>query len=107
MKILTIVTTIFLPLSLVAAGTDELHRDARAGLEVRLPRRHRGQRPHCEPVPVDHEKEKILVTSILCMTSSQRRGKPRVKRHPLACLGNSVLHIKGINGREFKQAEKQ
>ena len=38
---------------------DEFHRDAGAGLEVRLPRRHRGQRPDRYSLFVDHEKEKI------------------------------------------------
>ena len=60
MQILTIVTTIFLPLTLLV-GWYELFRHAGAALEIRLPRDHSCERRRGGAEPVGVQKEKILV----------------------------------------------
>ena len=46
-------------------------------MEIWLSCGNRDQLGNRDDLPLDHEKEKILVTSILCMTSSRKDGESR------------------------------
>jgi len=56
---------------------DELFQYAGVVVEIWLSCGNRDQLGNRDDLPLDHEKEKILVTSILCMTSSRKDGESR------------------------------
>ena len=70
MTVLTVITSIFLPLTLPAPDPHrglvrhELPLHARAGMALRLSGHHRGLHPDCDPVPVLVQKEKVDVRLI-------------------------------------------